>query len=136
MAMSGPLVMVFRETPSLAASVELLLDTVGFRVVGEGSVDGALARLSADGGDPVSALVIACNLPRSQMLRAFADRLPGPARSMGVIVVGDRAQSARVGWPENVRFVRLPFDPSAFVDLVTRVVRGPSPVDDFFVPGP
>lgn len=119
--------MVVRETPSLADSLELLLETVGFRVVAESTVPDALARLADPRDEPVRAVVIACNLPRSEMLRSVPEQVPEPVRSVPVLVVGDRAAGSRQGWPTNVRFVGLPFEARAFVDLLDSVtsVREP-----------
>ncbi len=122
--MTGPVVMVVRETPSLADSVQVLLETLGFRVVVVDHAVQAAARLGAMGEEPVRALILASNRPRSELLRSFPDAFPPAARHLPILVVGDRAASERQGWPGNVHFVRLPFDGRQFVDLIDRFTHG------------
>jgi len=119
--MGSPLVMVVRETPSLADSVQLLLETVGFRVVPEPSVPPALARLRSAEDDSVQAIVVACNQPQSDMLRGFPDLFPTEARSLPLLVVGGRAAQSRRVWPANVHFLGLPFVAREFVRLLNEV---------------
>ncbi len=127
--MARPLVMVVRETESLADSIQLLLETVGFRVIPESTVEGALTRLATLQRESVRAVVIACNQPRSEMLRAFPEGFPSSARDLPVLVVGDRAAGERTGWPANVRFIGLPFVARRFVETLDRATRiAPAPV--------
>jgi len=119
--MDNPLVMVVRETPSLADSLQLLLETVGFRVVPEPSVPPALARLRSAEDDSVRAIVVACNQPRSDMLRGFPDSFPTEARDLPLLVVGGRAAESRRVWPPNVHFLGLPFEAREFVKLLNEL---------------
>ena len=116
--------MVVRETPSLADSVQVLLETLGFRVVVVDHPVQAAARLGAMGEEPVRALILASNRSRSDLLRSFPDAFPPVARHLPILVVGDRAESERRGWPGNVHFVRLPFDGRQFVELIDRFTHG------------
>jgi CheY-like chemotaxis protein len=119
--MDSPLVMVVRETPSLADSLQLLLETVGFRVVPETSVPPALARLRSPDQDMVRAVVVACNQPRSDMLRGYPDSFPPEARDLPLLVVGGRAAESRRVWPSNVHFLGLPFEAREFVRLLNEL---------------
>jgi hypothetical protein len=119
--MDTPLVMVVRETPSLADSLQLLLETVGFRVVPEASVPLALARLRNLDEETVRAIVVACNQPRSDMLRGFPDSFPTEARDLPLVVVGGRAAESRRFWPQSVHFVGLPFEARDFVKLLNEL---------------
>lgn len=122
--MEGPLVMVVRETPSLADSLGLLLETVGFRVEHEASVPLALARLRRGNGETVRAIVVACNQPGSEMLRGFPESFPAEARELPLLVVGGRAAESRRVWPRNVRFFGLPFETREFVKLLNELTAG------------
>lgn len=119
--MASPLVLVVRETPSLADSLQLLLETVGFRVRTEPGIP--VGELPKEGSEPdeARAIVLACNRPRSEVLRGFPERFPPEDRELPLVVVGDRAAEARGNWPSNVHFVPLPFDARAFVKLVTEL---------------
>ena len=108
--------MVMRETPSLADSLQLLLETVGFSVVPEDEVGTALARLAQPGDGAVRAVVIACNQSRSELLGVFPEAFPSSARGLPVLVIGDRAAHSRRGWPSNVHFLRLPLEGHQFLD--------------------
>lgn len=119
--MDSPLVMVVRETPSLADSLGLLLETVGFRVEPQPSVPLALARLRRADEDEVRAIVVACNQPGSEMLRGFPDSFPRQARDLPLLVVGGRAAESRRVWPPNVRFFGLPFEAREFVKLLNEL---------------
>ena len=116
--MDEPVILVMRETPSLADSLQLLLETVGFRVVAEDDVGGALARLGQAGDAPVRAVVIACNHPRSELLRHFPEAFPQSARGLPVLVIGDRAAHSRHGWPSNVHFIRLPLEGRQLLEVL------------------
>ncbi len=116
--MVGPSVMVVRETASLADSVQLLLETVGFRVVPEEGVPEALERLADTRREPIRAVVVACNQARSEMLGAFPESFPSSARKLPLVVVGDRPSLARRGWPSNILFVGLPFETRRFLELL------------------
>lgn len=126
--MAGPFVMVVRETASLADSVQLLLETVGFRVVAMDRVPEAISRLAALGEEPIRAVVLASNQPRSEMLRVFPDAFPPGARHLPLVVVGDRSAHERHGWPANVHFVRLPFETQQFLALLDTIMRGTAPL--------
>jgi hypothetical protein len=117
--MAGPLVLVVRETPSLADSLQLLLETVGFRVRTESGIPSPFSAPDRTDAEPARAIVLACNRPRSEVLRGFPDRFPAEDRDLPVVVVGDRAAEARGAWPPNVHFVSLPFDARSFVKLLT-----------------
>jgi CheY-like chemotaxis protein len=119
--MEGPLVLVVRETSSLADSVQLFLETVGFRVVPEARAPAALARLASEEEEPVQAIVIACNQPTSDMLRGFPESFPTQARALPLLVVGDRAAEARRSWPPNVRFLGLPLEANRLVEQLHRM---------------
>ena len=128
--MAGPVVMVVRETASLADSVQLLLETVGFRVVAMDRVSEAVSRLAALGEEPIRAVVLASNQPRSEMLRIFPDAFPPGARNLPLVVVGDRAAHERHGWPTNVHFVRLPFETRRFLDLLDSIMHASAGVPE------
>jgi len=126
--MSAPLVLVVRETPSLADSVQLLLETVGFHVAAYDSVSRAFARLREPGADSVLATVVACNRPVCDSLRNYPDGLPPAVVPLPLIVVGRSvAVPARV-WPSNVRFVALPLQTKEFLAMLDRLAAraGPS----------
>jgi DNA-binding NtrC family response regulator len=113
--MVRPLVLVVRETPSLADSVQILLETVGFRVVSFGSLSSALERISDRSAEPVRAIVVACNQAYSETLAAYPDSFPQESREVPVVVVGQRALQGGRKWPPNVRSLGLPLDSGALV---------------------
>jgi len=117
----GPLVLVVRETRSLADSVQLLLETVGFRVVAENRAPAALARLASDREEPIRAVVVVCNQPNSEVLRGFPESFPPVARALPLLVVGDRVAETRRSWPPNVRFLGLPIEANRLVDQLGRM---------------
>lgn len=108
--------MIVRETPSLADALQLLLETVGFRVRTAAGIPPAVA--PSESPEAVRAIILACNKPRSEVLRGFPDRFPEGDRDLPLLVVGDRAAEARGAWPPNVHFVALPFDARSFVQLL------------------
>lgn len=113
--MVRPLVLVVRETPSLADSVQILLETVGFRVLSFGSLSSALDRIEDRVSEPIRAIVVACNQAYSETLRGYPESFPKEARAVPLLVVGQRAlQSGRM-WPANVRSLGLPLDAGALV---------------------
>ncbi len=116
--MGGRTVPVVRETPSLADSVRLLLETLGFRVVQADHLPSALDRLEHPSGAPVDAVVVVCNRDRSELLRAYPDSFSRASRTLPFLVVGDRPSRLRGSWPPNVRFVRLPIRPGPFARLL------------------
>jgi hypothetical protein len=132
--MERPLVLVVRETSSLADSVQLLLETVGFRVVPESRVPLALARLASDREEPIQAIVDACNQPTSELLRGFPESFPVPAREIPLLVVGDRVAETRRSWPANVRFLRLPVEANRLVEQLDHMTAS-SHGDLALVPG-
>jgi hypothetical protein len=119
--MVRPLVLVVRETPSLADSTQILLETVGFRVVSFGSLSSALERISDEYAEPIRAIVVACNQAYSETLRGYPDSLPEEARSLPVLVVGQRALQGAKKWPANVRSLGLPLDAGALVAALTHL---------------
>ena len=120
-AMVRPLVLVVRETPSLAGSVQILLETVGFRVLSFGSVASALERIADRAAEPIAAIIVACNQAVSETLRGYPLSFPVEARSVPLLVVGQRAlQSSRI-WPPNVRSLGLPLDAKALVSALAQL---------------
>lgn len=120
-------VLVVRETPSLADSVQLLLETVGFEVVPVDSVPPALARLQPNHHEPIRAIVVACNQPHCETLRRYPHDFPPDSRDLPLLVVGARAAESHRTWPSNVRFVGLPFEASGFVTLLNEVTAPREP---------
>lgn len=116
-----PLVLVVRETPSLADSVQILLETVGFRVVSFGSLASALDRIGDRTAEPIRAIVVACNRALSETLRGYPQSFPAEARSVPVLVVGQRPLEGTKIWPSNVRSLGLPLDASALVSALTHL---------------
>jgi Flagellar regulatory protein FleQ len=119
--MVRPLVLVVRETPSLADSVQILLETVGFRVVSFGSLASAVERIEDAGAEPIRAIVVACNQAFSDTLRRYPESLPERARLIPFLVVGKRALQERSAWPSNVRTLGLPLDSGALVSALTHL---------------
>jgi hypothetical protein len=119
--MVRPLVLVVRETPSLADSVQILLETVGFRVVSFGSVASALERIADRTAEPIRAIVVACNQAVSETLRSYPMSFPTEARSVPLLVVGQRALQGGKIWPSNVRSLGLPLDGRALVSALTHL---------------
>jgi len=116
--MVRPLVLVVRETPSLADSVQILLETVGFRVVSFATVASALDRIGDRTAEPIRAVVVAGNQPFSETLRGYPQRFPPDARSVPILVVGSRAlQDAKI-WPSNVKSLDLPLDAGTLVSAL------------------
>jgi hypothetical protein len=116
--MDRPLILVVRETPSLADSLELLLDTVGFRVRSESKITPDTPSTDGVPPEPPQAIVLACNKPRSESLLGYPDQIPFGLRDLPLVVVGGRAAEARGHWPSNVHFVGLPIEPRSFVKLL------------------
>jgi len=119
--MVRPLVLVIRETPSLADSVQILLETVGFRVVSFGSLASALERVRDVGAEPLSAIVVACNQPYSETLGGYPSTFPDEAQKLPLLVVGRRAVQMRQLLPPNVRSLGLPLDSGALVSALTHL---------------
>ena len=119
--MDRPLVMIVRETPSLADSLGLLLETVGYQVGLESTVPHAMARLRRKERTPIRAIVVACNRRESETLRAYPESFPKDARNLPLIVVGDRASESRRVWPSNVKFFHLPFDARELVEFLKEI---------------
>lgn len=116
-----PLVLVVRETPSLADSVQILLETVGFRVVSFGSLASTLDRIGDRSAEPIRAIVVACNQAYSETLSGYPQSFPADARTLPILVVGQRPlQGARI-WPSNVRSLGLPLDASTLVSALTHL---------------
>jgi DNA-binding response OmpR family regulator len=116
--MDRPFVVIVRETPSLADSLGLLLETVGYQVGLESTVSHALARLHREGRTPIRAIVVACNRRESETLKGYPESFPSDARNLPLIVVGDRASESRRVWPSNVKFFHLPFDARELVEFL------------------
>lgn len=105
-----------RETASLADSLQLLLETVGFDVGAFETVPLALAHLSHDGkDDPPHAIVVACNRSVCETLRRFPADFPEGVRTLPLLVVGRPGIEARSRWPSNVRFFPLPLETDSFL---------------------
>jgi len=119
--MVRPLVVVVRETPSLADSVQILLETVGFRVLAFGSRTSALERIEDADAEPIRAIVVACNQAYSETLRGYPESFPPAARSVPLLVVGQRALEVGRKWPNNVRSIGLPLDSGALVTALARL---------------
>ena len=119
--MVRPLVLVVRETPSLADSVQILLETVGFRVVSFGTLASALDRIADPVAEPIRAIVVACNQAVSETLRDYPRSFPTEARSVPLLVVGQRALQGGKTWPPNVRSLGLPLDAASLVSALTRL---------------
>jgi len=101
--------------------VQILLETVGFRVVSFGSVASALDRIEDRTAEPIRAVVVACNQAVSETLRGYPESFPAEARNVPLLVVGQRAlQGARI-WPTNVRSLGLPLDAGALVSALTHI---------------
>lgn len=120
-SMVRPLVLVVRETPSLADSVQILLETVGFRVVSFGSVASALDRIGDPTAEPIRAIVVACNQAVSETLRSYPTAFPAEARAVPLLIVGQRALQDGKIWPANVRSLGLPLDGRALVSALTHL---------------
>lgn len=116
--MVRPLVLVVRETPSLADSVQILLETVGFRVVSFGTVGSAVDRIGDPSAEPIRAVVVACNEPFSETLRGYPQSFPSEARAVPLLVVGSRALQGAKIWPSNVRSLGLPLDAGKLVSAL------------------
>jgi hypothetical protein len=119
--MVRPLVLVIRETPSLADSVQILLETVGFRVVSFGSLASAVDRMADRGAEPIRAIVVACNQAYCEAMRGYPGSLPEGQRDTPLLVVGQRAFHERPNWPSNVRSLGLPLDAGALVSALTHL---------------
>jgi CheY-like chemotaxis protein len=119
--MVRPLVLVVRETPSLADSVQILLETVGFRVVSFGSLSSALDRIEDRAAEPIRAVVVACNQAYSETLRGYPESFPAEARDVPLLVVGQRALQGGRKWPANVRSLGLPLDSGALVTALAHL---------------
>jgi hypothetical protein len=120
-AMVRPLLLVVRETPSLADSVQILLETVGFRVVSFDSLPSARERLGDRGAEPIRAIVVACNRAYSDTLRGYPESLPAEVKNVPLLVVGQRALQGGRRWPPNVRSLGLPLDSGALVAALTHL---------------
>jgi hypothetical protein len=120
-AMVRPLVVVIRETPSLADSVQILLETVGFRVISFGSLASALERIEDQSAEPIRAIVVACNQAYSETLHGYPDTFPERARTVPLLVVGQRALQNRQRMPANVRSLGLPLDSGTLVAALTHL---------------
>jgi len=118
-SMVRPLVLVVRETPSLADSVQILLETVGFRVVSFRSLSSALDRIEDRTAEPIRAVVVACNQPYSETLSGYPHLFPPEARDLPIVVVGQRAFQDGRRWPSNVQVLGLPLDANALVSALT-----------------
>jgi len=119
--MVRPLVLVVRETPSLADSVQILLETVGFRVVSFGTLASAIDRIADPVAEPIRAIVVACNQAVSETLHNYPSSFPSEARSVPLLVVGQRALQGGKVWPPNVRSLGLPLDAASLVSALTRI---------------
>lgn len=119
--MVRPLVLVVRETPSLADAVQILLETVGFRVLSFGSFPSALERIQDRSAEPIGAIVVACNQAYCETLRGYPESCPEEARTLPLLVVGQRALQSRARLPAHVRSLGLPLDAGALVSALTHL---------------
>jgi len=119
-------ILLVRESPSLADSVQLLLETVGYTVVPVNSLP-LRRRSRAARSDPVEAVVVACNEPTSTMLDRLPAGLPETSRGAPTIVLGRPARERQGSTHPDVRFVALPLDTAGFVGLLAELVRHPAP---------
>ena len=108
--MAGPTVLLVSETPSLADSLRLFLETLGYATVTEEDPDAAWARVSSAGSLGIDAVVVVCNRSRSEFLERYRGGFRGSAEPMAVVVVGDPRLEDEGDWPPAVRFVSLPLD--------------------------
>ncbi len=127
-----PTALVVRETPSLADSVQVFLETLGFRVTTADLAAEAALRLSDATQDPVDLIVVACNRARSELLETYPEAFPDDARRLPVIVVGDPFAETRRTWPSNVKRLPLPLETSVLARLLdectsTALSEGPPP---------
>jgi len=120
-------VLVVRETPSLADSVQLLLETVGFRVLAFDSPAKAFSYLRAADREPPLALVVVCNRAFCETLRVYPAHASSVHRSLPVIVVGRTVQVPLDRSPGNVRFVALPLQAKEFLALLDRLASAGAP---------
>lgn len=120
-AMVRPLLLVVRETPSLADSVQILLETVGFRVISFSSLASARERLGDAGAEPIRAIVVACNRSYSDTLRGYPESFPSEGRTIPLLVVGQKPMQGGRRWPPNVRTLGLPLDSGALVAALTHL---------------
>lgn len=119
--MVRPLVLVVRETPSLADAVQILLETVGFRVLAFGSRTSALERIEDRNAEPIRAIVVACNQAYSETLRGYPETFPAGARAVPLLVVGQRSFQAGRRWPANVRSLGLPLDSGSLLNALAQL---------------
>lgn len=119
--MVRPLLLVVRETPSLADSVQILLETVGFRVLSFTSLPPALERIEDGSAEPIRAIVVACNQSYCETLRGYPESFPEAARGVPLLIVGQRALQGRKKWPANLRSLGLPLDSGALVTALTHL---------------
>ena len=113
-----PTALVVRETPSLADSVRVFLETLGLHVVTADAAADAAHRLSDATRDPVDLIVVACNQARSELLETYPEAFPDGARRLPVIVVGDPFAETRRTWPPNVKWLPLPLETSVLARLL------------------
>ena len=119
--MDRPRILLVRETPSLADSVKLLLETVGYTVVSVDSLPIPRRRGHAREVGRVDAVIVACNEPTSAMLERLPGALPAAYRGAPAIVLGRPARESQSTTHPGVRFVGLPLDASSFLGLVGTV---------------
>jgi FixJ family two-component response regulator len=128
--MAIPQVVVVRETPSLADSVQLLLETVGFHVLAYDSPSKAFAHVREGGQGVPVAIVVACNRSSCETLRTYPGHLPPYLLPLPVIVVGRSVAVPNGTSPSNVRFVALPLQAKEFLAMLDRLasthVSGPT----------
>lgn len=125
--MVDPTALVVRETPSLADSVQVFLETLGFRVVAVDDARAAVARLSRPGRGPVDVVVVACNQARCELLESYPEAFPASARHLPLVVVGDPFAEARHVWPSNVKLVGLPLEAGDFERMLDEFVGASLP---------
>jgi len=126
-------VLVVRETPSLADSVQLLLETVGFHVLPFDTPSKAFAHLREGSEGIPLAIVVACNRTTCETLRAYPDHLPTYLLPLPLLVVGRTVAVPDGAWPPNVRFVALPLQAKEFLAMLDRLAT-PHPAGTAHLP--
>jgi hypothetical protein len=117
-----PRVVVFRETPSLAASIAELLELDGIAVALEPSVCRVLQLGSMAEYPPPSVLVSTSTGYASDLVQ---DWQVGPFRDADLILIGPRDSDLRSAGRLHV--ARLPLVPEDFLNLVRGLLAEPRP---------
>jgi hypothetical protein len=115
-----PEVLVVDETPSLGSSVVALLEAEGVPVRRFADLHGAEG-YHARAGAPHPLVIVASNTHYCPSASRWA---LGDLRDAHLVVVGTRDPALRSAGRLHV--VRLPLQPSAFLDLVRELLPGPA----------